>query len=43
MDTPKEKVVVYLVVSIVVAMVLMVVVSIILGAIFTVGGVYRAI
>lgn len=43
MDTPKEKVVVYLVVSIVVALVLMVVVSIILGAIFAVGGVYRAI
>ncbi len=43
MDTPKEKVVVYLVVSIVVVIVLMVVVSIILGAIFAVGGVYRAI
>ncbi len=43
MNTPKEKVVGYLVVSIIVAVVLMVVVGIILGAIFTVGGVYRAI
>lgn len=43
MNTPKEKAVGYLVVSIVVAVVLMVVVAIILGAIFAVGGVYRAI
>jgi hypothetical protein len=43
MDTPKEKVVGYLVVSIIVVIVLMVVVGIILGAIFAVGGVYRAI
>ncbi|MFB0564762.1 MAG: Yip1 family protein [Candidatus Aminicenantaceae bacterium] len=43
MDTPKEKVVVYLVVSIVVVLVLWIVVSLILGAIFTVGAVYRAI
>lgn len=43
MNTPKEKVVGYLVVSIVVAVVLMIVVSIILGGIFAVGGVYRAI
>lgn len=43
MDTPKDKVVIYLVVSIVVVAVLMVVVSIILGAVFAVGGVYRAI
>lgn len=43
MNTPKEKVVGYLVVSIVVAIILMVVVGVILGAIFTVGGVYRAI
>jgi len=43
MNTPKEKAVGYLIVSIIVVMVLMVVVSIILGAIFAVGGVYRAI
>ena len=43
MNTPKEKTVGYLIVSIVVVMVLMIVVSIILGAIFAVGGVYRAI
>lgn len=43
MNTPKEKVVGYLVVSIVVAVVLMIVVSIILGGIFAAGGVYRAI
>ena len=43
MNTPKEKAVGYLIVSIVVVMVLMIVVSIILGAIFAVGGVYRAI
>ncbi|MFQ6109703.1 MAG: Yip1 family protein [Candidatus Aminicenantales bacterium] len=42
MDTPREKVIGYLVVSVVVVFVLMVVVGIILGAIFTVGGVYRA-
>lgn len=43
MDTPKEKVIGYLIVSIVVVIVLMAVVGIILGALFTVGGVYRAI
>jgi|WetSurMetagenome_2_1015567.scaffolds.fasta_scaffold102576_2 hypothetical protein len=41
MDTPKEKVLGYLVVSIVVVIVLSVVVGLILGAIFAVGGVYR--
>jgi len=43
MDTPKEKVVGYLVVCIIVVIVLMAVVSLILGAVFTVGTVYRAI
>jgi len=43
MNTPKEKAVGYLIVSIIVVMVLMVVVSIILGAIFAVGGFYRSI
>ncbi|MFP4082375.1 MAG: Yip1 family protein [Candidatus Aminicenantes bacterium] len=43
MDTPKEKVVGYLIVSIVVIVVLMVVAGIILGGIFTVGGVYSTI
>jgi peptidoglycan biosynthesis protein MviN/MurJ (putative lipid II flippase) len=37
MDTPKEKVIGYFVVSLVVAIVLMVVISLVLGAIFTVG------
>lgn len=37
MDTPKEKVIGYFVVSLVVAIVLIVVISLILGAIFTVG------
>jgi len=41
MDTPKEKVMGYLVVSIVVVIVLSVVVALILGAIFAVGGAYR--
>lgn len=41
LDTPKEKVMGYLVVSIVVVIVLSVVVAMILGAIFTVGGVIR--
>jgi len=41
MDTPKEKVMGYLVVSIVVVIVLSVVMALILGAIFTVGGVIR--
>jgi hypothetical protein len=41
MDTPKEKVMAYLVVSIVVVVVLSVVVGLILGAVFAVGGVYR--
>jgi hypothetical protein len=43
MDTPKEKVVAYLIVSLVVTAILWVIVVIILGAIFTVGGVYRTI
>jgi len=43
MDTPKEKVVPYMIVSIIVVIVMMFVVSLILGAIFTVGTVYRAI
>jgi len=41
METPKEKVLGYLIVSIVAVAVLTVVVALILGAIFTVGGVYR--
>ena len=41
MDTPKEKVMGYLVVSILVVIVLSVVVALILGAIFTMGGVIR--
>jgi Yip1 domain len=41
MDTPKDKVMAYLVVSILVVVVLSVVVGLILGAIFAVGGVYR--
>jgi hypothetical protein len=41
MDTPKEKVVAYLVVSLVVVVVLWVIIFVILGAIFTVGGVYN--
>lgn len=43
MDTPKEKVIGYLVVSFIVGAVLMTVAAAILGAIFTVGSVYRAI
>ena len=43
METPKDKVIIYLVVSIVVVTVLMIVVSVILGAIFTVGTVGRGI
>lgn len=43
MDTPKEKVMGYLVVSIVAVVVLSVVVALIMGAIFAVGGVYRGI
>lgn len=43
MDTPKEKVAAYMIVSLVVAVVVWVVVAAILGAIFAVGGVYRAI
>ncbi|MCK4263792.1 MAG: hypothetical protein KAX27_02515, partial [Candidatus Aminicenantes bacterium] len=42
LDTPKEKVVGYLVVSVIVVIVLMAVIWIILGAILTVGA-YRAI
>jgi hypothetical protein len=41
METPKEKVTAYLIVSLVVVAVLWVVVAVILGAIFAVGGVYR--
>jgi len=41
METPKDKVVGYFIVTIVVAIVLMFVISLILGAIFAVGGVYR--
>lgn len=41
MDTPKEKIMAYLVVSIVVVIVLSVVVGLIVGAVFAVGGVYR--
>jgi hypothetical protein len=43
MDTPKEKVIAYMIVSLVVAVVVWVVVAVVLGAIFAVGGVYRAI
>jgi hypothetical protein len=43
MDTPKEKVMSYLLVSIVVVIVLSVVITLILGAIFAVGGVYRSL
>jgi hypothetical protein len=43
MDTPKEKIMAYFLVSIVVVVVLMMVVALVLGAIFTVGGVYRAL
>jgi hypothetical protein len=43
MDTPKEKVVAYLIVSLVVTAILWFIVVIILGAIFAVGGVYRTI
>ncbi len=41
METPKDKIMTYLVVSIVVVVVLSVVVGLVLGAIFAVGGVYR--
>lgn len=43
MDTPKEKVISYFVVSVVVVAVMMIIVMVILGAIFAVGGVYRTI
>jgi len=43
MDTPKEKVVAYMIVSLIVIVVVWVVVAMILGAIFAVGGVYRTI
>ncbi|MGB8952723.1 MAG: Yip1 family protein [Candidatus Aminicenantales bacterium] len=43
METPKDKVVSYLLVSIVAIVVLMIIVSVVLGAIFTVGGVYRTL
>ena len=42
MNTPKDKVVSYFVISIIVVIVIMVVIWIVLGAIFAVGGVYRA-
>jgi hypothetical protein len=41
MDTPKEKVMSYFIISLVVVLVLYVVVFLVLGAIFAVGGVYR--
>ncbi len=41
METPKEKIISYLVVSIVVIVVLMLVIGLILGAIFAVGSVAR--
>jgi hypothetical protein len=40
MDTPKDKVMTYMIVSIIVAVVVWIVVAVILGAIFAVGGVY---
>lgn len=40
MDTPKDKVMTYMIVSIIVAVIVWVVVAVILGAIFAVGGVY---
>lgn len=43
MDTPKEKVITYLVVSMVVYIVLWIIVAVILGGIFAAGVVYRAI
>jgi hypothetical protein len=43
METPKEKVLAYLIVSLVVVAILWVVVAVILGAIFAVGGVYSTI
>jgi hypothetical protein len=41
MDTPKEKVAAYLIVSLIVVVILWVVIAVILGSIFAVGGVYR--
>lgn len=41
MNTPKDKVMTYLIVSIVVVVVLSMVVGLVLGAVFAVGGVYR--
>jgi len=41
METPKDKILTYLVVSIVVVVVLSVVIGLVLGAVFAVGGVYR--
>ena len=43
METPKEKVAAYLIVSLIVVAVLWIIVMVLLGAIFTVGGVYRTI
>jgi hypothetical protein len=43
MDTPKEKVIAYMIVSLIVVVIVWVIVAVILGAIFAVGGVYRTI
>lgn len=43
MDTPKDKVMAYMIVSIVVVVIVWVVVAVILGAIFAVGGVYGSV
>ena len=43
MDTPKDKVMTYMIVSIIVAVVVWIVVAVILGAIFAVGGVYGTV
>jgi hypothetical protein len=43
MDTPKDKVMTYMIVSIIVAAIVWVVVAVILGAIFAVGGVYSTV
>lgn len=43
MDTPKDKVIPYMVVSLIVVVIVWVVVTVILGGIFAVGGVYRTI
>jgi hypothetical protein len=43
MDTPKDKVMTYMIVSIIVAVIVWVVVAVILGTIFAVGGVYGTV